>query len=56
MVAYLRSIGAQVHLMQLLAVKAYEPFGTIKLSLYQFRVADEHAAKDGTSLQKIMSM
>lgn len=33
-----------MHLMQLLAVKAYEPFGTIKLSLYQLRFADEHAA------------
>jgi hypothetical protein len=41
---YSRLLGLQMHLMQLLAVKAYEPFGTIKLSLYQFRFADEHAA------------
>lgn len=53
----MRSLGVQVHWMQLLAVKIYEPFGTIRFSLYQFRVADEHAAKDGRrSLQKIMLM
>lgn len=42
--AYLRVVDLQRHFMQLLAVKAYEPFGTIKLSLYQFKFADEHAA------------
>jgi len=34
--------------MQLLAVNVYEPFGTIILSSYHFKVADEHAAKDNT--------
>jgi hypothetical protein len=41
---HLRSSVPQMHLMQLLAVRAYEPFGTIRLSLYQFRFAEEHAA------------
>lgn len=50
------SVGSQVHLMQLVAVNVYEAFGTIILSSYQFKVADEHAAKDGTILQNIMSM
>lgn len=36
-------MGVQLHLMQLLAVRAYEPFATIRLSLYHLRFADEHA-------------
>lgn len=43
--AYLRSLGPQVHLMQLLAVRAYEPLGTIRLSLYQFRFANRNKLK-----------
>ena len=52
--AYLRAIGPQVHLTQLVAVRAYEPFGTVRLSLYQFRLSDEHAAEEGTILHKII--
>lgn len=54
-VAYLRSDVPQLHLMQLLAVKAYEPFGTIRLSLYQLRFFEEHAALM-ISLWKIILM
>ena len=43
-IAYLKSAVPQMHLMQLLAVRAYEPFGTIRLSLYQLRLFEEHAA------------
>lgn len=43
-ISHLRSSVPQVHLMQLLAVSAYEPLGTIRLSLCQLRFAEEHAA------------
>lgn len=42
---HLRWVGVQLQLMQLLAVNAKEPFGTIRLSLCHFRFADEHAAQ-----------
>ena len=54
-IAYLRSDAPQLHLMQLLPVKAYEPFGTIRLSLYQLGFFEEHAALM-RSLWKIILM